>query len=109
MKRLKELRRQQERTQSEIAELLGVSVVTVSKLETGRQQANEEQLLKIAKYFNVSVDFLLECEQTSDSNEVFDVIEIFKSEKLFIKNHCLTKEERQMLEEVIKAILKKYL
>ena len=62
MKRLKELRRQQERTQSEIAELLGVSVVTVSKLETGRQQANEEQLLKIAKYFNVSVDFLLECE-----------------------------------------------
>lgn len=91
MKRLKELRRQQERTQSEIAELLGVSVVTVSKLETGRQQANEEQLLKIAKYFNVSVDFLLECEQTSDSNEAFDVIEIFKSEKLFIKNHCLKK------------------
>ena len=108
MKRMKELRRQQERTQTNLAKLLGVSVATVSKLEAGKQQANAEQLLKMAKYFNVSVDFLLECEQTTYTNEMFDILKILESDQLFINEHCLTEEERKMRTGVINAIFHKY-
>ena len=109
MQRIKELRRQQERNQTDLAELLDVSVATISKLESGRQQANAEQLLKMAQYFNVSVDFLLECEQTKYSNEVFSLLKVLECEKVFIGNHRLTEEERQMTADMIKVLFRKYL
>ena len=109
MQRIKELRRQQERNQTDLAELLDVSVATISKLESGRQQANAEQLLKMAQYFNVSVDFLLNCEQTKYSNEVFSLLKVLECEKVFIGNHRLTEEERRMLKDVIVAIFRHHL
>ena len=109
MQRIKELRRQQERNQTDLAELLDVSVATISKLESGRQQANAEQLLKMAQYFNVSVDFLLNCEQTKYSNEVFSLLKVLECEKVFIGNHRLTEEERQMTTGMIKVLFRKYL
>ena len=108
MRRLKELRRQQERSQNELADILKVGRTTISKLELGQQEATASQLLKIANYFNVSVDFLLECEQTSDSNEVFDLVKILECEKIFVGEHCLKEEERKMLSNVIKAIFNRY-
>jgi len=109
MRRIKELRRQQERSQADLAKLLKVSRVTISKLETGKQEASAEQLMKLANYFNVSVDFLLECEQTSDSNEVFNLLKILECEKIFIGNHCLTEEEREMTADMLKVLFRKYL
>ena len=109
MKRLKELRRQQERTQADLAKLLGVNRTAISKLELGQQQANSVQLLKLSNYFNVSVDFLLECEHANDSSETFDLLNMLECKKLFIGNHRLTSEERKMLTGVIKAIFCKYI
>ena len=109
MRRIKELRRQQERNQSDLAELLRVSSVTISKLKTGKQQASAEQLVKLASYFNVSVDFLLECEQTKYSNEVFDILNVLECEKVFVGTHQLTESERQTLSEIIKAIFRHHL
>ncbi|MBR6013557.1 MAG: helix-turn-helix transcriptional regulator [Selenomonadaceae bacterium] len=109
MRRLKELRRQQERTQADLAKLLGVTRTAISKLELGQQQPNAAQLLKLSNYFNVSVDFLLECEQADDSNETFDLLNVLECEKLFIGNHHLTSEERKILKGVIEAIFYRHL
>ena len=109
MKRLKELRRQQERTQADLAKLLGVTRTAISKLELGQQQPNAIQLLKMAQYFNVSVDFLLECEHAEDSNEIYDLFNMLDCENLFVGNHCLTAEEKKVIKGVIKSIFWKYL
>ena len=109
MHRLRELRRQQERSQGELAEILEVGRTTISKLELGQQEATASQLLKIADYFNVSVDFLLECEQTKYSNEVFDILNVLECEKVFVGTHQLTENERQTLSDVIKAIFRHHL
>ena len=103
MKRLKELRRQQERTQADLAKLLGVNRTAISKLELGQQQPNAIQLLKMARYFNVSVDFLLECEQADYSNEVYDLMNM-----LFIGDHLLTSKEKKVIKGVIKSIFGQY-
>ena len=108
MKRLKELRIQQERTQADLAKLLGVNRSVISKLELGQQTPNSTQLLKLSRYFNVSVDFLLECERSDDSNDTFDLLNLLDSNRLFIGNHRLSSNERQMLKGVINAIFKKY-
>ena len=57
----------------------------------------------------MSVDFLLECEQTSDSNEVFSLLKVLECEKVFVGNHRLTEEERRMLKDVIVAIFRHHL
>lgn len=109
MKRLRELRHQQERTQADLAKLLGVNRSVISKLELGQQTPNSTQLLKLSNYFNVSVDFLLECERSDDSYDTFDLLSLLDSNRLFIGNHRLSSNERQMLKDVVHAIFKKFL
>lgn len=57
MTRLKELRGN--KTQSEIAIELGLPRETYRNYETGARQPDQELLIKIADYFDVSIDYLL--------------------------------------------------
>lgn len=58
MKYLKELRQARGITQKDLAEYLGCTEQTVSNYESGRRGADYETQLKIAEYFNVSLDYL---------------------------------------------------
>ncbi|MBQ4100545.1 MAG: helix-turn-helix transcriptional regulator, partial [Oscillospiraceae bacterium] len=55
---LKEIRKQKNITQEELAEMLNVSRQAVSKWEAGNGYPETEKLLIIAKELNVSLDFL---------------------------------------------------
>ena len=57
--RLKELRSEQNITQAEFAELIAVSKSIVSYWETDNREPTGINLVKIADFFDVSVDFLL--------------------------------------------------
>ena len=59
MERLKMLRTQSKKTQQEVATALGVNRTTYTKYETGDIAPPRDMLLAIAKYFDVSVDYLL--------------------------------------------------
>ncbi len=58
--RLKFLREQKNITQQRLALELGINQNSLSRYETGQRQADYAMLIKIADYFDVSVDFLLE-------------------------------------------------
>ena len=58
-KRLKELRIENNYSQREIADLMGISQVTYSHYELGRRSVSIQNLVKIAKIYNVSTDYLL--------------------------------------------------
>lgn len=58
-KRLKELRIENNYSQKEIAELMGIAQVTYSHYELGRRSVSIQNLVKIAQIYNVSVDYLL--------------------------------------------------
>lgn len=58
--RLKELRKEKGISQLKLAIDLSVNQNTISRYETGERQADYNMLIKIADYFNVSVDYLLE-------------------------------------------------
>lgn len=57
--RLQELRKDHGMSQLELAQKLHVSFHTVSSYERDRSMPNDEIKLKIAKLFDVSLDFLL--------------------------------------------------
>ena len=58
-KRIRDLRRENNYTQKELATILQVDFRTVSFWETERCEPNIEQLIKICDTFNVSADYLL--------------------------------------------------
>jgi transcriptional regulator with XRE-family HTH domain len=61
--KLQELRKQKGLTQEELAASLFVSRAAVSKWESGRGYPNIESLKAIAKFFSVTIDELLSCDE----------------------------------------------
>ena len=57
--RLRELREQVSNTQQEIADMLNIQQNTYSQYETGQRQISLEVLVKLAEYYDVSVDYIL--------------------------------------------------
>ena len=57
--KLKELRIEKGLSQRKLGEILGFCNQTVSFWETGSREPDLDALVKIAHYFNVSVDYLL--------------------------------------------------
>jgi transcriptional regulator with XRE-family HTH domain len=57
--RIKELRSARNLTQSELANMIGVRVSTVSSYELSARQPSYDVLIKIAKVFDVTTDSLL--------------------------------------------------
>ena len=58
--RLKELRKKKGISQLRLATELNTTQNTISRYETGEREPGIDELIKIADYFNVSVDYLLE-------------------------------------------------
>ena len=57
--RLKDLREDSDMSQSQIAEFLHMKQNTYSQYENGKRQIPLEMLIKIAVFYNVSVDYIL--------------------------------------------------
>ena len=64
--RLKELRKKKGISQLRLATELNTTQNTISRYKTGEREPGIAELIKIADYFNVSVDYLLE--RTNDPN-----------------------------------------
>ncbi|MDG0264802.1 helix-turn-helix domain-containing protein [Streptococcus thermophilus] len=57
--RLKELRKQAQLTQVELASKLGIAQSSYADWERGRKKPTQDNLVKIAQILNVSVDYLV--------------------------------------------------
>lgn len=57
--RIRDLREDKDLSQAELADLLNVSQTTYSRYETGKLDIPSQSLIKLAKFYNVSVDYLL--------------------------------------------------
>lgn len=58
--RLKEIRKTKGISQLKMAMDLNTNQNTISRYETGEREPGINELIKIADYFNISVDYLLE-------------------------------------------------
>ncbi len=57
--RIKDLREDRDLTQTQVAKAIGITQRKYSYIETGTQQLTDEILIKLAKFYGVSVDYIL--------------------------------------------------
>ena len=57
--RLRDLREDSDLTQTQVANMLGMSQTGYSKYETGENDIPTAILIQLARYYNTSVDYLL--------------------------------------------------
>ena len=58
-KRIRDLREDRDLNQTEIARHLGMSQTGYSKYETGENDIPTQILIKLARFYNTSIDYLL--------------------------------------------------
>lgn len=91
--RLKDLRKQAELTQVDVAGRLGISQQAYASWERGVKKPTQDNLVKIAQILNVSVDYLV-----GNSEEKAD--ELDNIELLFRMNSKgLTKKEKEIFKK----------
>lgn len=58
-RKIRELREDHDLNQTQVAKMLGMSQTGYSKYETGENDVPTDILIKLAKFYNTSVDYLL--------------------------------------------------
>ena len=83
MLRIKEIRKQLGITARQVAEHINVAESTMSLYESGKREPDIETIVKLAKYFNVTLEYLLGVGDTPSEEErrVLDVASYFYNEE----------------------------
>lgn len=106
MNRIKELRTENKITQADLAKVLKISDRAVGYYENGEREPDQDTLLQIANYFDVSVDYLLGVSDVRNSsslqNEIDFHIGLSKSEE-----STLTDEEKDEIRNFAKFVMSK--
>ena len=91
--RLKNLRKQAHLTQVDVAEKLGISQPAYASWERGVKKPTQENLVKIAKLFNASIDTLV-------LNDKTDGIDLSEVELLFrTTSDGMSNEEKEVFKQ----------
>lgn len=72
--RLKELRQQKNLTQAKVADSLGITQQSYARWENGKVTPTPEKLSKIAKFYGVTTDYLLEGKKDDVDSLTVDAI-----------------------------------
>ncbi len=57
--RIRDIREDRDLTQAQIASVIGTTQQQYSKIETGRADISREKLKRLAKFYNLSADYIL--------------------------------------------------
>ena len=77
--RIKDLREDRDMRQSDLAEATGIDQRTISNYETGKTYPDAYALIKLADFFDVSIDYLVgrtSCDLSSESKRTKMIDEI---------------------------------
>ena len=103
-KRIRELRRQRNLSQSELGEIVGLHVTHIGRLERGTSRPSADALKRLAEALGVTTDYLIE----GKSNEVAkakledkDLLDMFKEVETF------TEDEKFVVKKILDALITK--
>lgn len=107
MLKLRELRKERQITQQELAKILNLSIQTISGYETGYAQPTIDTLVAMANYFQCSVDELLGREDYGTGNVVIQGTQLNAfDERLLQVVHMLTLEDQYQVLGFAQALAK---
>lgn len=106
VKNLRKLRINKGISQQQLADVMGISQQSINKYENHNVEPDISALIKLADYFETSVDYLVGHVPPSEDGIAVDV-EPTKEEAELIRNYRrLSKEEKESIQFVLKNYLK---
>ena len=107
---LRELRKENNLNQSELAKKIGLSASAVGMYEQGRRQPGLELINKIADLFNVSSDFLIGRSNIRKSDDSKNIAKTNENSPYLVQAYDknLPPEELRKIEKYINHIYKRY-
>ena len=107
-KRLVSLRKEKKLTQYDLAELLGFSRGQIGNYEQGTREPDQNTLLKISDFFNVSVDYLLGKTDVKNYLEDPNVTIALHSDETSLDYSDLSDEAKKEVQDFIEYVRHKY-
>lgn len=107
MIRIKELRKEQSKTLKAVAEALGTSHQVISRYELEITQPDFDTLIRIANYFNVSVDYLLGRTEDRQGQNLQKEKGLSENEQALIELfNCVPEDKQALVLSMIQVALK---
>ena len=105
--RIKELREDKKISQTTLAVSVGTSQRNIGRWENGENEPTYSQLVKIADYFGVTIDYLVGREDDFGVVKIENAPQIAKDEKEMLAVYkSLSQEDKQKVLSIIKALAK---
>ncbi len=113
--KIKELRKKANISQANLARKIGVSPSAIGMYEQNRRTPDNETMLKLCSFFDVSLDYLVgsavNYESFSEYNDVADMLDEFakklcEQEGLMFDGSPLNREERIQILQAIRYVSK---
>jgi len=101
--RLKELRKSRNISQQKLGTYLNYGYTAIANYESGRNEPSFDTLMKIAVFFDVTVDYLI---GLSDEPVIINSLSISEAQLLEIYRE-LNEENKQLIIEMVGIIFKK--
>ena len=106
LKNLKQLREEAGITQKQLADCIGVSQQSINKYENHDVEPDIATLIRMADYFNTSVDFLIGHSDIRRKIEITRVYELNQDESEMIENYRrLANKQKRCVGVVIDSFL----
>jgi len=94
--RLKDVRKSRNISQKKLGDIIGVQKTTISLYESDKSNPNDSVKEKIAKYFNISLDYLI--------GVIDDPVPFYAKDEFLRLPSNATEEEKFMLSEMLNYI-----
>ncbi len=106
--RLRQLRKEKNISQTELAGIFNITSQALSQYELQKRMPDAEMILKLADYFNVSVDYLLGRTDIRRADVVKDGLRDRTSDYRCLDTSGLCREDISKVEEYIQLLRQKY-
>lgn len=105
--RIRELRNEKRLKQVEMAQEIGVSQQTISRIENCPDKVPVDVLILLSKYFDVSIDYLLDLTDQKKAHNGFikDSLSISNCKSYIEEFKKLNYENRKIVMKIIKALV----
>lgn len=98
--RLKELRKQKNLTQQQVANQIGLKITSYNLYENEKRELPKEILIELAKLYNVSTDYVLGCNNKFDLGYLDDDVK-----EMLLQIKTLNKDQKKKLSGYIQALV----
>ncbi len=99
-KRIRDLREDSDKTQTEVAEFLGTTAQYYGKYEKGERELPFMRAIQLAEYYGVSLDYLAGRQKHRDEQSLSE-----DEQNLLYSWHCLSERDKGKVEYLIAELL----